>query len=357
MTNPIISRLFYFFSDFWLYLILSIIVLIVTPIVAVLIYRTKYQLQTKKIIFSSLAIIFCIYFIFLIFEIYFRYFYDASDGLGFLKVNSKWHERHVIHNFYFFRDRDFTVDKQPNVTRIGVLGDSITFGGGIENVNDRFSNILEKKLRESGFNVEVYNLGKPGYDTEGEILEYQKVRHLNFDLIIWQYFLNDIQPLEKSTGTPIIAKESQVSVVVKFFSDRSYFFDWLFWRFSSRYQKTFSQLQSADLAQYQNTKLLARHQNAIANFIAAVKGEKKEVIIIIFPFVHLLEPNYPAKNIHTQMKSYFESLNVEVIDLKDNLQNVSPENLLASKFDPHPNELVHRIAAEKLYLTVIKYLK
>ena len=221
------ARITYFLADFRLYLILILLSSVIFLLAAYKIFKSELSLQSKKIGASIFFTFLILIFTYIAFEAYFRYIYDESDGLGFLKVNARWHRRHVIYNNYFFRDRDFDPDTKETVVRIGVLGDSITFGGGIENTKDRFSNILEQKLKESGFNVEVYNLGKLGFDTEGEIAEYENVKHLNFDILIWQYFLNDIQPQGNSTGTPIISKNSQQDKVVKFLSDRSFFFDFI----------------------------------------------------------------------------------------------------------------------------------
>src|SRR3989344_457571 len=186
------ARLSYFLNDFSLYLILISLSLLATVIIVILIFKSNLKDINKKLFISAALTILTLILTYSFFEAYFRYIYDASDGLGFLKINERWHRRHVVYNSDFFRDKNFDVNKKEGVTRIGVLGDSITFGGGIEDVNDRFSNILEKKLRAANFNVEVYNLGKPGYDTEGEIQVYDSVKHLNFDIIVWQYFLNDI---------------------------------------------------------------------------------------------------------------------------------------------------------------------
>lgn len=291
-----------------------------------------------------------------IIEAYFRYVYDESDGLGFLKVNSRWHKRHVVTNNYFFRDRDFVAQKPKSTVRIGIIGDSITFGGGIKNPEDRFSNLLEQKLRSSGAKVDVYNLGKSGTDTEVQIREYQKVKHLDFDIIIWQYFLNDIQPSEKSTGTSIINQSSQTGRVVSFLSEKSYFFDFLFWRYSQRYKNTFEKLKNADLAQYKNQEVLQKHKQDIAGFINDLAREDKKIVVIIFPFVHLVGQNYPAENIHEEMGEFFKANGAQVIDLLPNLRNKDPKQLIASRFDPHPNERVHSLAAQKLFEKISAYL-
>ena len=351
------ARSSYFLNDFSLYLILISLSLLITVVAVILIFKSNLKIIRKKILISAALTILTLILTYSLFEAYFRYVYDASDGLGFLKINERWHNRHVVYNSDFFRDRNFDVNKKPGVARIGVLGDSITFGGGIENVNDRFSNILEKKLRAANFSVEVYNLGKPGYDTEGEIQVYDSVKHLNFDIIIWQYFLNDIQALGKSTGTPIIVKNSKTGKTVQFLSEKSFFFDFLYWRTSSKYNKTLGELRNADLERYKDADQLKTHQDQITSFLKDLKSENKKVVVIIFPFLYFLGPNYPAQDVHQIMSKHFSENGAQVIDLLDYLKGYTGRDLWASRFDSHPNEYVHQVTAQKLYERLIDLIK
>ena len=59
-----------------------------------------------------------------------------------------------------FRDRDFSQNKKVK-TRIIALGDSFTYGWGVE-AEDSWPRVLEQRLRSSGLDVEIANLGKPG---------------------------------------------------------------------------------------------------------------------------------------------------------------------------------------------------
>ncbi len=351
------ARLSYFLKDFAFYLLLISLSLVIATVGSYKIYKTLLSQQKKKILISASVTFFFVILVFSSFEAYFRYVYDESDGLGFLKVNQRWTARHVVLNSYFVRDRDFDVNKKEGTTRIGVIGDSLALGAGIKNVDNRFSNLLEKKLKGSGKNVEVYNLGKSGEDTHAEIEYYHKVKNLNFDIIVWEYYLNDVQPEGASTGTPIISKNSQRAKILEFVSNNSYFLDFLYWRFSSRYQKTIQSLKTADLAQYKNEEVLAGHKKDIKDFMDETKSENKKVVVVIFPFIQFLGPNYPARDIHTQMSSYFTENGAQVIDLLSDLEGKNPKNLMASPFDAHPNEVVHKLTAEKLYEKVAPLIK
>src|SRR5712691_154086 len=59
-----------------------------------------------------------------------------------------------------FRDRDFSPDKNVK-TRIVALGDSFTYGWGVE-AEESWPKVLEQRLRSSGLDLEIANLGKPG---------------------------------------------------------------------------------------------------------------------------------------------------------------------------------------------------
>lgn len=347
------ARLSYFLKDFLLYETLVTLSFFLFIFLTYKVYKSERAQVRKKVYFSLISLFFILILVYSGFEAYFRYGYDQSDGLGFLKVDRKWHERHDRFNNYFYRDRNFEEVKQPGTTRIGVMGDSIAQGSGIKDPNNRFSDILEKKLRDSGQNVEVYNLGRSGYDTDEEVKAYEEVRHLKFNILVWEYFINDIQPAGQSTGDTIIAKNSQKAKVVSFLSDRSYFFDFMYWRFSSRYQKTFQELRTADLSQYKNPEVLTHHQKAISNFIESLNEDNTKVVVVIFPSLFILSNDYPAKDINQMMSDYFQNNGASVIDLLPYVMGKDKNKLMASPFDPHPNEIVHRLAAEKLYEKIL----
>ncbi|OGE12411.1 hypothetical protein A3G14_00100 [Candidatus Curtissbacteria bacterium RIFCSPLOWO2_12_FULL_38_9] len=350
-------RIAFFFKDFSLYLIVDLIAVLVFISSVFFLVKSKYALNVKKI---TIAVIFSLVstaLIFSIFEGYFRYIYDESDGLGFLQVNKRWQERHVVYNNFFKRDRDFKVEKSAGTVRVGVLGDSITFGAGIADPKDRFSDILQKDFRQNGINAEIYNLGVPGLDSHEEIKLYQDLSYLNFDIIVWQYFLNDIQPEDKGGPAKIISQDAYSSDLMSVLNKNSTFFDFLYWRFSSKYATTFDQLGSHYLQMYSDESILKSHEEELSKFIGELKEKDKKIIVIIFPFIELIGPDYPANYVHDEMKSFFNSHDIEVVDLLSDLKDSNWKKLVASKFDTHPNEKVHKLAAEKLYEKLYPELK
>ena len=89
-----------------------------------------------------------------------------------------------------FRDRERSFDKPPSISRIVVIGDSFVFGSGGVEQQDRFTDLLEK----SSANLEVLNLGVPGYSTDQEYLVL-KTKGLRYkpDLVLFCLFENDFE--------------------------------------------------------------------------------------------------------------------------------------------------------------------
>ena len=102
---------------------------------------------------------------------------------------------HVKINSDGFRDREFSVSKPLNTFRIIVLGDSFTFGQGLE-LNETFNKILETRLNSlnDGKVYEVMNFGVGGYNTLDEV-EFFKEKGLKYkpDVVIIGFFHNDFE--------------------------------------------------------------------------------------------------------------------------------------------------------------------
>ena len=109
-------------------------------------------------------------------------------------------------NSFGIRDREFQVPKPNNTVRIIILGDSFTFGLGVE-LNETYAKILEDKLNklETEKTYEVLNFGVPGYNTTQEI-EFFKLYGIQFepDIIILAYTGDDLQD---SVGTLEMKKQ------------------------------------------------------------------------------------------------------------------------------------------------------
>lgn len=95
-------------------------------------------------------------------------------------------------NNHGYRDLDRHYDNKNQAYRILFLGDSVTFGA-IVPAEKIYTRILEERLLNHGYNVEVINMayGGCGTDQELEILKNEGLKY-NPNLIIVQFCTNDI---------------------------------------------------------------------------------------------------------------------------------------------------------------------
>ncbi len=351
MQAIILGKLQYFLNDFWGYLLAIIIILILSVLATVTIFRLKRPETQKRLFIAGFFTLLLLVFIYTGFEAYIRYVFDESDSLGFLRVSGRWFQRHVTVNADNYRDRNFSTQKKPGTFRIGVIGDSITFGYGIKDPEKRFSNILEKKLREAGVEAEVYNLGRPGYDTHNQLTQFAKLDQFNFDMIVWQYFFNDAQP-PYGRGSELFIKNREQGKLASWLSDHSYFFDYIYWRIMVRYNRTFSALGDADLQAYHDRKNIDNHKRDITAFIWNATHKGEDLLVIIFPYLYLL-PDNPMEEERTLVRQIFRQRGVATIDLLEDLKGRRALDLVGSKYDYHPNEYVHQLAAERLFQKIL----
>lgn len=92
------------------------------------------------------------------------------------------------------RDREYEIEKPSNTFRIAGLGDSTTFGWGME-LSDIFLKQLETKLNnfDDRLDYQVLNLGVAAYNTVQEIESFiVKYLKMSPDLIILFYMANDM---------------------------------------------------------------------------------------------------------------------------------------------------------------------
>jgi len=94
------------------------------------------------------------------------------------------------------RDTEYPIDKDPLITRIVIIGDSIVYGLDVSK-EETYSKQLEKKLNQQRTGkYEVLNFGVPGYGTV-QILERFKNKVIKYkpDIVVYGYWFNDFHKL------------------------------------------------------------------------------------------------------------------------------------------------------------------
>jgi len=116
---------------------------------------------------------------------------------------------HVQINSEGFRD-DETPSRRPGDARVLVLGDSMTFGHGVDD-DETYPNQLEALFRREGRDVHVINAGVRGYGTDHQYRYFvSRLRAMHPDLVVFAFYTNDVsdgieRPLYTLEGGQLIA--------------------------------------------------------------------------------------------------------------------------------------------------------
>src|SRR4249920_309165 len=94
----------------------------------------------------------------------------------------------IVTNTLGFRERE-VLPKNPRIYRIAVVGDSFTWGQGIE-ARERFSNLIEDSL---GPGYEVLNFGRPGDDMPEHLGVLEQALQASPDFVLLQLYINDFE--------------------------------------------------------------------------------------------------------------------------------------------------------------------
>lgn len=132
-----------------------------------------------------------------------QYQYDTDIG-HWLEPNQQayTHDKLVKTNSLGIRDSEYTTISAPRIYRILALGDSQTFGNGLE-LADTWPKQLENNLNQAGKreSVEVINAGLPGSDTwQHEIILNRLLSIYQPDAVVLAFYVNDV--VERFTPKP-----------------------------------------------------------------------------------------------------------------------------------------------------------
>ena len=284
-------------------------------------------------------------------ELYFRFFFVQSDGFGITYAHKKWMQKYWKPiNSLNLRDREWSKKDLSNRNVIAVIGDSFVAGNGIEDVSDRFSNILEKKLDNNHF---VINAGASGFNTR---MEYQVLSDFvtleELETIIWSYFPNDIQDAAHSFGRMHPYAHIGPKGSMKWLISKSYFFNFAYWRVARL--GIIGQTKNYSLwlkGQFKDPDVMRAHKEELESVINLCRTNNKKLIVVLFPFLlDTKESSYALGKV----KDIFQAHNVPVLEVSELIKNLKVKDIIANKVDTHPSEKVHKLVAEALYPMVLQ---
>jgi hypothetical protein len=278
-------------------------------------------------------------------EAYFRFVYDTTDSLDFSRVCQRWAERYWRVNSWQCRDNlEYAFRIQPGKRRVTFLGDSFTTGHGIKHIEDRFAN----RIRRAHPDWEVHLLARNGFDTGPEISGLKEVlsKHYQLQDLVLVYCLNDVADMQLE-NPQLMAQIGAEVAGAGWLRRNSYFADFLYCRYRALRDPHMKGYYPFVRDAYRGP-LWERQKERLKYLRDLVQSRGGRLLVVTFPFFQDLGPGYQWQFVHEELGQLWRELSVPHLDLLPTFAHFPPRKLIVNRFDPHPNELAHQLAAEQI---------
>jgi lysophospholipase L1-like esterase len=281
----------------------------------------------------------------------------GSARTGYAPVDTKRRWRGPT-NSLGYRDRERSRAKPPGTHRVVALGDSFSWGVGVE-FEDAWPQRLERGLsRHRGETWEVVSLARPGMNTveEAEQLATEGLAY-GPDLVVLGYCLNDSEDDEaaevrRARDWEALARERRTRPARLL--DRSALYRLVSARLRATREnrlRTFA-YRSQYAADYPGW---TAGQKALRRLAELCRERKVPLVVMILPlFGNPLDGAYPFREIHVAVaRAVTEAGWARPLDLLPAYRDLNWQLLVVDGAnDEHPNEIAHRIAANVLVSTL-----
>ena len=276
---------------------------------------------------------------------------DISNGI---KIDANWMGKNYIINSWGHRsDQEYTLEKPKGKFRILVLGDSMTVGQGIENVENTYPKKLEyylnEKLKLPQF--EIINTARPGWNTDTQLYDLF-INGFKFqpDMVFLGYYHNDI-PNDflscDASEIDLITDKGPLKKLLK----QSHLYKFVNLKINRLLEKTGNKPKFTDCinAAYSSIgwDMLKVYLDAI-NMACVIRNVK--LVIGVIPLMYQLDDNYPILEVHSKLMGYCKERGIECIDFYEHgFKGLDEKNLIISENDRHLNEDGAEIVARALH--------
>ncbi len=245
-----------------------------------------------------------------------------------------------------FRDDEF--DVQSNKKRVLFVGDSYAFGWGVDQ-QEVLPYQLEQLLAGPPYamDVDIYNLGVPGYNTVQEFhLLNQVLDRYSPELVMLGYVMNDAQPQANVHERPSVRYRYVRSWLLAFIKEQYNYY----MHEGEAVLATGLNLPDKDFVAsvVENQPKWIATRQALTDMAGLARSRDIPFILVVFPSFNMhLDRRYPFRPIHDEVNAWSAEAGVTSVDLLDYLQSIDREAYRVSG-DGHPNGKAFESAAEVL---------
>lgn len=278
-------------------------------------------------------------------ESYYRFVYDSTDSFGLTRTTAEWWMRHSHANKMVVRDDvEYALARTPGRPRVTFLGDSFTAGHGIADVGDRFANLVRKDRPA----WEIHVLARSGLDTGAEVRFLQDTvrRGYELDRVVLVYCLNDISDIVPEWNA-IIDRIKDKRDPPGFLVQHSYLANVAYYRLKAMRDPDVSNYYGFVRSAYAGT-VWEKQRERLAGLKAFVDANGGRLLVVTFPFLHAVGPDYGFRGAHEKLGALWMELGVPHLDLLTVYGDLPSRSLTVGAFDAHPNEHASRLAANAI---------
>jgi len=281
-------------------------------------------------------------------EIYLRFVSTATDSYGATMTSKRWSIAYARVNSLAHRDHEWNDRKPAGVRRIAFVGDSFVYGWGIDDPENRFSNLIQKRFdaRNPGA-VEVMNVAWAGWDSREEAKAIVRmITDFAVDEIVLCYLPNDIEsilPVTKEFDPQKPPRPKWIRVQC------SFLLDYLYYRVYARWVPSVSNYFDWLADGFANDETWRSHQTDLGGIITDCRSRGVTLRVALLPFLRTTGTKFDAPRIHARLKDFFTLNNVPVVDLLPAIHGYETKDLIVNPHDHHPNERSNALFAETIW--------
>ena len=231
-----------------------------------------------------------------------------------------------------FRDDEYPVEKGQR-WRIIFLGDSLTFGWGVEK-EQSFEHLLEREL-DAREPTEIINFGTGNYNTVQEVnLLLEKGLRYRPDQVVLFYFINDAEPVPQRSRLPWLGN---IRIVTFYWSRVKALLARL--DPSAGFEAYYAALYRGDPEGWR------RSRGALLELQETCRERGIVLQVVLLPELHELA-DYTFAREHALVADFLRANGIPVLDLAPSFANeTDPTTLWVAPDDAHPNARAHRLIA------------